>query len=194
MDTKPSTDETVKRRGGRPVKAARKGRRYQIGVVVTGETKAVIAKAAKESGRTISREVEILILRCLNYDQALAAMRTNLADMEKDGVEAAFLKFGYTPIRVPNADNPDRPWKLWAEPGYPGIQASGFEAWQPGELKAAFPDYEDDVPEPVEPPPLPPEMAGIDPDRLFLVPVPGEGWKWMVASPRGGDSAKGESK
>jgi hypothetical protein len=53
-------------------------------------------------------------------------MHTTLADMQKDNVEAALRRLGYTPVRVPNNDKPDRPWKLWAEPGYPGTERSGF--------------------------------------------------------------------
>jgi hypothetical protein len=57
------------KRLGRPIKEARKGKRYQIGVIVTGDIKAIIAKRAKESGRTISRELEMMIERLLQYEQ-----------------------------------------------------------------------------------------------------------------------------
>src|SRR5262245_46590953 len=117
MDTaeKPVSERPA-RRTGRPMKAARKGRRYQIGVIVTGETKAVIARVAKESGRTISREVEILIERALQYDRTLAAMNKTIAEIRRGNIETEFRQQGYTPVRTPHG-------LVWFPPNFP------FDDW-----------------------------------------------------------------
>jgi len=108
------------------MRAARKGERYQIGVIVTGATKATIAKAAKESGRTISREVEHMIERCLQYDRMFKATGKMLKDIDHgdmESVEAALWRRGFTPHRHIIEG---KAWKLWTEPGFPGIERSGF--------------------------------------------------------------------
>ena len=118
--------EPDKRRIGRPTKSPTPGTRVSLGLKVTPNIKRLLDGAAASSGRTQSQEAEMMIERCLTYDQTLEAMHTTLADMQKDNVEAALRRLGYTPVRVPNEDKPDRPWKLWAEPGYPGIERSEF--------------------------------------------------------------------
>jgi hypothetical protein len=121
-----TTATTTTKRRGRPFKAPKAGKRAPLSLLVRAEIKHLVDERAKASGRTQSQEAEIMIERCLTYDQTLAAMQTTLADMQKDNVEGALRRLGYTPMRVPNEDKPDRPWKLWAEPGYPGIERSGF--------------------------------------------------------------------
>jgi hypothetical protein len=106
------------KRMGRPTKPARKGRRYQIGVIVTGETKAVIDAAAKASGRTISREVEHLIERALGFEHMFESMRTTLAQIESGSITSALRRKGYTPVRTPHGE-------AWLPPTYP-IEKSGF--------------------------------------------------------------------
>jgi len=103
-------------RTGRPMKAARKGERYQIGVIVTGATKAVITKAAKESGRTISREVEHMIERCLQYDRIFAAMRKTAEEIQQDNLHAALLRAGFSVERLPVGD---KTFMTYREPGHP---------------------------------------------------------------------------
>jgi hypothetical protein len=121
----------IKRRHGPPTTPARKGQRYQIGVIVAGSTKKLIMEQATASGRSISREAEHLIERAVAYDRILKHMRSSLEEMEKGGVDAVLFRLGYTPIRDAATGK-----KAWAEPGFPGIQRSGFEAWKPGELEA----------------------------------------------------------
>ena len=121
-----TTATTTTKRRGRPFKAPKAGKRAPLSLLVRAEIKHLVDERAKASGRTQSQEAEMMIERCLTYDQTLEAMHTTLADMQKDNVEAALRRLGYTPIRVPNTDKSDRPWKLWAEPGYPGTERSGF--------------------------------------------------------------------
>jgi hypothetical protein len=109
---------TATKRMGRPTKPARKGRRYQIGVIVTGATKAVIDAAAKASGRTISREVEHLVEKALQYDRVLEAMNRSLADIANGNVDAAHRRAGYRWVHSNYG-------KVWFPPGYP-IEKSGF--------------------------------------------------------------------
>jgi hypothetical protein len=90
------------KRTGRPMKKAREGRRYQIGVIVTGATKKIITDAAKASGRTISREVEILIEKALQYDRMFADMRMNAEEIAKQSEEAALRRRGYEPVLTPD--------------------------------------------------------------------------------------------
>jgi hypothetical protein len=147
------TSAQLAKRIGRPMKPARKGRRYQIGVIVTGKTKSLITQAAKASGRTISREVEHLIERVLTYDATLRAMRTTLEEMERASIDAVLVRKGYTPIHPLMADGLPRAkpsggfWTVWAEPGYPGIQRSGFEEWTPAERAAMEPEQTGPAPE-----------------------------------------------
>jgi hypothetical protein len=122
------------------VKPARKGRRYQLGLVVTGETKMLVTRAAKASGRTVSSEAEHLIVRALQYDHLLQSMRTTLEEMERTNIDAVLVRKGYTPIRSAKG-------KLWAEPGYPGIQRSGFEESTPAERAAMEPQQTGPAPE-----------------------------------------------
>jgi hypothetical protein len=121
----------VKRRHGPPTTPARIGQRFQIGVIVAGPTKKLIMEAAKVSGRSISREAEHMIERSAAFDTILKHMRTSLEEMEKGGVEAVLSRLGYVPIRDAATGK-----KAWAEPGYPGIERSGFEPWKPRELEA----------------------------------------------------------
>jgi hypothetical protein len=115
--------------GSPPIKPARKGQKYQIGVIVAGPTKKAIVESTKASGRSISREAEHLIERALAYDRILAAMGTTLEKIKEGNLEAELWRSGYTPIRTPHG-------KLWAPPGYPGIERSGFVAAEPGEVEA----------------------------------------------------------
>ncbi|HJZ32101.1 MAG TPA: hypothetical protein VKF35_13390 [Hyphomicrobiaceae bacterium] len=112
----------VKPRGGRPVKSSRKGARYQIGVIVTGATKAVIAKAAKTEGRTISRQVEHMVERCLQYDRIFAAMGKTAEEIQRGNLEAALFRAGY-PVKRRMIDG--KVWKSWLEPGHPVIVEPG---------------------------------------------------------------------
>lgn len=133
MSTKQKLSTAPAKRTGRPIKEARKGRRYQIGVIVTGETKSLIAARAKESGRTISREVEIMVERLLQYEGTLKRLYGTIEEMERGRVEATLVRLGYTPICPTNTKDGEPPakerggyWMVWAEPGYPGIQRNVF--------------------------------------------------------------------
>ena len=106
----------VKPRGGRPVKSSRKGARYQIGVIVTGATKAVIAREAKNEGRTISRQVEHMIERMLQYDRTLAAMNKSVDEIRRGNIELEFRQQGYTPVRTLHGF-------FWFPPNFP------FDEW-----------------------------------------------------------------
>jgi hypothetical protein len=86
----------AKQRLGRPPKKALKGEITQIGVRVTGKTKARLLKAMNESGRTISREVEHLIEKAFIYDdfvaaQSVAAQNGTLARLDRNLAELEFL-------------------------------------------------------------------------------------------------------
>jgi hypothetical protein len=116
---------------GRPIKDVPAGRTVQLGVLVSAATKAIIAKAAEASGKSLSREAEALIERALAYDQQFQAMRTSIDEMMAGNVEATLWRLGFTPLRT-------REGKLWAPPGYPGIERSGFVA-EPGRQQANEP-------------------------------------------------------
>jgi hypothetical protein len=127
--TKPINEKPAKRIG-RPAAPVRAGQRYQIGLTVPGETKNILVKRAKESGRTIAREFMILIERALLDEERYKAMGMTLDNMEKGNFEATLFRLGYTPIRTMAGG---KSWKMWAEPGFPGIQRSGFVPWEEGE-------------------------------------------------------------
>jgi hypothetical protein len=119
--------------GGRPVKASRKGQRSRISVDLSAPTRAAIAKQTKLSGRTLAREAEIMIEGFLNYLQMQEQMRTTMEEISKGNVENALLRLGYTPIR---SVREGKAHKLWAEPGFPGLERSNFVPWEKGELEA----------------------------------------------------------
>jgi hypothetical protein len=111
VERAPSTPRT-----GRPMKAARKGQRYQIGVIVTGATKAIIAREAKNEGRTISRQVEHMIERCLQYDRVFKAMGKTAEEIQQDNLHAALLRAGFSVERLPVGD---KTFMTYREPGHP---------------------------------------------------------------------------
>lgn len=121
----------LQRQGGRRIKKVPKGERTQIGVIVGGNTKARLLKSMKESGRTISREVEHLIEKAHAYDDVVAtATRApgpphpgDLEEIQRRNVEADLARLGY-PMQRRIIDG--KVWKVWAEPGFPGAQTSGF--------------------------------------------------------------------
>jgi hypothetical protein len=121
----------LQRQGGRRIKKVPKGERTQIGVIVGGNTKARLLKSMKESGRTISREVEHLIEKAHAYDDVVATVtRTpgpphpgDLEEIQRRNLEADLARLGY-PMQRRIIDG--KVWKTWAEPGFPGAQTSGF--------------------------------------------------------------------
>jgi len=112
----------VKPRGGRPVKSSRKGARYQIGVIVTGATKAVIARAAKNEGRTISRQVEHMVERCLQYDRIFAAMGRSAEEIQQGNLHAALLRAGFSAERLRVGD---KTFMTYRSPGHPAVVGAG---------------------------------------------------------------------
>src|SRR4051812_35854254 len=92
------------KRVGRPMKAPARGKRVSLGLKVTAEVKRRIDTAARNSGRTQSQEAEALIERALTYDTMFEAMRTNMADIAKGNIEAAFRRLEYTKHRTLHGD------------------------------------------------------------------------------------------
>lgn len=117
MSTKQKLGTAPAKRTGRPIKEARKGRRYQIGVIVTGQTKSLIAAKAKESGRTISREVEQMIERLLQYE--------GMFGMDADALPTLLRHRGYTRVAITHLRTGQRSF-AWVEPGV--LEESGFIA------------------------------------------------------------------
>ena len=121
----------LQRQGGRRIKKVPKGERTQIGVIVGGNTKARLLKSMKESGRTISREVEHLIEKAHAYDDVVATVKRapgpphpgDLEEIQRRNVEADLARLGY-PMQRRIIDG--KVWKTWAEPGFPGTQAGGY--------------------------------------------------------------------
>jgi predicted transcriptional regulator len=177
-----------KRATGRPMKAPQRGKRAPLSLLVRPEIKRLVDKLATANGFTQSAQAEFLIAQGLNIQRVLDAMGKTLEEIERGNADAALRRRGYSHHRIVIGD---KAWSFWTQPGFP-IPTSGFKPWREGELKAAFPDHEDDVPDPVELPPLPPDLAESDPDRLYLVRVRGVGWKWEIAPPQVGQSSSPE--
>jgi hypothetical protein len=74
---------------GRPLGEARKGKRYQIGIRVSGQVKAALARRAKENGRSLSSEIEHMIERAAELDRWLEALRMSLEDLERAAIDNA---------------------------------------------------------------------------------------------------------
>jgi hypothetical protein len=100
--------------GGRPNKTTRKGQRSRITIDLSSPTRALIEKQAKISGRRVSREAEILIEECLLYRRMAEDTRSTVEQMFNGMIESAFVRLGYRPVLVKEG-------KLWAEPGFPGL-------------------------------------------------------------------------
>lgn len=186
------TTTTEKLRRGRPFKQAKKGKRAPLSLLVRPEIKRLVDKMATANGFTQSAQAEALIELGLAMRATLDAMGKETEEIAQGNADAALRRRGYNHHRILIGD---KAWSFWTEPGFP-IPTSGFKPWREGELKAAYPDYDEAAPvsEVIEPPPLPPEMAGIDPDLLYLVQVPG-GWKWAVGKAgRSSSSGEGENK
>ena len=83
---------------------------------MTAATKRLIDELARNGNRTQSQQCEDMIEKCLQYDRMLESMRTTMADMEKQNVDAALFRLGYAPIRDDDATEGLEPW---LEPGYP---------------------------------------------------------------------------
>ena len=111
----------------RPMKLPTKGKRAALSLLVRPEIKRLVDARAKANSRTQSQEAEMMIERCLQYEKAMADLGIELGGIETGPmptVEAAFWRRGYTPVR--HLDGEGRAWKLWAEPGFPGVERSGF--------------------------------------------------------------------
>ena len=86
---------------------------------LTPQRYANIKEKADAARRSISEEVEARLERLAAQDSAMAAMGTSLERIKQGNLEAELWRSGYTPIRTSQG-------KLWAPPGYPGMERSGF--------------------------------------------------------------------
>ena len=111
------------KRIGRPLKRAVGRDRLPLGLKVTAKMKRYIDKLARDSGRTQSQEAELLMESALEFKITLGSMRTTLAEMETQNIDAVLFRLGYTPIRHVHEG---KAWKLWAEPGFPGVERPAF--------------------------------------------------------------------
>ena len=119
MSAQATKNAKAKMRIGRPIKPTPKGKkRLPLGLIVAAEVKRRIDEEAERSGLTQSQVAERLIERAFQYDNTLAAMRTNLADMERGSAEAALHRMGFTQHRD-HVDATGKAWKSWLEPGHP---------------------------------------------------------------------------
>ena len=166
-----------KRVAGRPKKAPASGKRAPLSLLVRPALKRLVDQMATANGTTQSAAAEFLIEQGIAVRQVLDAMGKTLEEIGRDNTDAALRRRGYTRHRTLIGD---RAWMFWTEPGFP-IPTSGFKPWAEVELKALYPDYDETASAPTELPPVPPELAGIDPDLLYCEQVSGGGWKWMVA-------------
>ena len=154
------------------------------------ETKRLVDRLATRDGTTQSAMAEYLIEQGIAVRQVLDAMGKTLEEIEHGNADAALRRRGYSRHRIVIGD---KAYGFWTEPGFP-IETAGFTPWKEGELKTLYPDYDEAAPAPEVLPPVPPELAGIDPDRLVLVPIPGGGWKWEVGKAGWSSAQEGENK
>jgi hypothetical protein len=90
------------KRSGRPIKAARRGRRYRISVDISGPTKALITARAKASGRTLAREAEIMIEGFVVYLEMQERTGTTIEEIGRVGIEVEIRRRGYEPVNTPD--------------------------------------------------------------------------------------------
>src|SRR5215471_14579986 len=130
-----------KRAVGRPMKPPTKGKRAPLSLLVRPNIKRLVDKLATANGATQSAQAELLITQGLAVQRVLDAMGKTAEEIERGNVDAALRRRGYNHHRIVIGD---KAWGFWTEPGFP-IPTSGFKPWREGELKAAFPDYDDDA-------------------------------------------------
>jgi hypothetical protein len=119
------------KRIGRPMKAPRPRKRASLSLMVEPELKKLVDKFATENGVTQSAAAGAMIRQAVVVRQVLEATSLTLTDFEKTSFEMELRRNGYIPIRHIAPDG--RVWKLWAEPGFPGLEASGFKPADKGE-------------------------------------------------------------
>ena len=107
-------EAAVKRRIGRPLKAPT-GKRAALATIVRSDIKRAIAKAARQSGRTQSQEVEHWLERLLQYESVL--------ETNGGAVSQLLWRHGFTRLGISNPRTGQRGF-CWAEPGL--IENSGF--------------------------------------------------------------------
>jgi hypothetical protein len=106
---------------GRPRKFAEG--RVQATVRLSPQRHADLKGKADAARRSVSEEIEARLERLAAYDSVLAAMGSSLDRIKAGSLEAELWRSGFVPIRHPGGK------KLWAEPGYPGIERrAGFIA------------------------------------------------------------------
>src|SRR5262245_61125749 len=91
---------TTTKRRGRPLKPPQKGKRVSVTVMIDPKLKQRIAADMRDSGRSQSQQIEMLLERCLTYDRMLSAMRTTVADIEQGNVEEALRRRGWTSMHT----------------------------------------------------------------------------------------------
>jgi hypothetical protein len=126
----PAVADQVRRMVGRPLGEARKGKRYQIGIRVSGQVKSALARRAKENGRSLSSEIEHIIEGFAEHGRLLEVMRTSLAELERTAPDDVLRRKGFT--AVPWASGTDAVTaKVWFPPGFPFDKFFG-PGWVPG--------------------------------------------------------------
>src|SRR5262249_25803541 len=166
---------------GRPMKPPKRGKRAPLSLLVRPQIKRLVDKLATANGITQSAQGEMLIEQGIAVRQVLDAMSRETVEIERGNADAALRRRGYSRHRILIGD---RAGNCWTERGFP-IATIVFSPRRRGHPKAASPDPDEAAPPggviEIEDPPLPPEMAGTDPDRRYLEWVKGEGWKWRAA-------------
>src|SRR5215211_3072296 len=120
---------TAAKRIGGPVKSPEPGKRAPMSLLVPPALKARIGKLAEKNGRTLAAEAEALIERAFAYERALGEFdawskeqKAKQAEIERGNFVAAAYREGWTVF----GRDPTTGKRLLAEPGYPGVQRSGF--------------------------------------------------------------------
>jgi hypothetical protein len=111
---------------GRPPNPAEGPKRFSLGLKVTAETKAVIDREARNTGRSQSQVAELLIEKALTYDQIISALNQSLEDVRRGQTEAAFQREGYRWVHSTYG-------KIWLPKDHPIGSRSDFVPVEEGE-------------------------------------------------------------
>jgi len=95
------------------MKTSEGGKRYPLNMRTTKETRDRLEKAAAESGRSLTQELEFQLERALQFDRTLAAMNKTVEEIQRGNLEAELMRQDYSFERTEYG-------RIWFPPGFPG--------------------------------------------------------------------------
>jgi hypothetical protein len=106
--------KAMKRQISRRWTAVPRGKRYQIGVLVSPKVRKALTKSAAANGHTLTSEAERMIEKAFWYDGILADEKLKFA-----AIETGLFRYGYIPLELIDANG--KTWAAWARPDFAAL-------------------------------------------------------------------------